>query len=573
MTDRQANVESSGSPAVLREILRTPAFRELIRIQLDGADGATGRQLVRNLVEEDVQLPLELAACSPGALNATISAALELGRHLSGLPEPLLQAYIEGILAELDADAARQLPLAWGPLLVRSLPFATAVLTEATERLARSLEELDPARRAELVAELVAGLDAARAGAALNALSVLVLRMHEDASDALGDRAVVGKILDAIDFGKLRKASAAVSGLGREVGLAALEHGLDDPVVLANTVIAITPLINDLLSLAAGLADGLDLPDEILAAAALRLVGDLDGKALGRIASGVATAINGIHAGSLTLGATEPAIRVTAAELLDQVLDNVDGVALARAAVALGEDGETLATVLADWIRRDPTVLRAWAATSAQAGAPVVRGVISVLREINALDDATLAVTVGAFASSVEPREVARLVDELAGLARRVQVQHPDAPLLSEVLAELDLRRLGAVAATLTGQLAGSSAAHPQLREALAPPAVARRINGALRRFNRYMARGRDENAVLQVVAEVDAAELEQAWRNLLGLLSGTLLSSADLALAVVRPAVGVGVESARLVATSARDIRSKRREGRRRFPWMRSNR
>jgi hypothetical protein len=573
MTERGAVTESTGSaaPAVLREILRTPAFRELIRIQLGGVDGATGRELVRTLIEEEVALPLDLVGCSPAALDAAIAGALEVGQRLAGLPEPLLRAYVEDILADLDADAARELPRVWGPLLVRTLPFATAALAEAVEGLARSVDE--PGRRAEVVAEILAGLDAGRIGGAINALSELAIHVHADVPDAVVESDAISRLLDAVDTGKLRKAVGAASAMGRDVTLAAVDHGLSDPVVLANTVVALAPLVNDGLAVVAGVLERLNLPDELLASSVLGLIDDLDGETLGRIATGAAAAIHGIHAGSLTLGATEPAFRAIVADLLDQALRTVDGPTVARAVIALGEDGETLSAVLADWIRRDPAVLRAWAETVALTGAPLVRGATAVVREVNALGDEPLADATQAFADATEPREVARLINELAALALRLQEQRPDAANLREMVAALDLRRLGAVASALGEQLADAGAEHPHVREALAPRALGDRINGQLRRFNRYMERGFEDNTLLQVVDAVDPAELEQAWRHVLGLLTGTAVSSAELVRAVFRPAVDVGLESARVVLGPSLSARAQRRVRRRRFPWIGSTR
>jgi hypothetical protein len=573
MTERGAAPETtdSAAPGVLREILRTPAFRELIRIQLGGVDGGTGRELVRTLVEEEVELPLDLASCSPAAVDAAVAAAVEVGRRLSGLPDPLLRAYVQDIVDDLDAHAARELPRVWGPMLVRTLPFATAVLAEAVEGVARSLDE--PGLRAEVVTEILEGLDAARVGSAINALSALVIHVQADAPDVIAGADVVGRLMDGVDSGKLRKAATSLSGLGRDAALAAVERGLGDPVVLANTVVALAPLVNDGLAVAAGLLDRLELPDELLASAVLGLIDDIDGRTLGRIATGAAAAINGMHAGSLTLGATEPAFRATMADLLDEVLQTLDGATVARAVVALGEDGETLSAVLADWIRRDPAVLRAWAATAAQTGAPLVRGATSVVREVNALGDEPLAAATASFADAAEPREVAHLVNELAALTLRLQQPRTEPALLRGLVTELDLGRLGEAAATLADQLARAGAEHPQVRDALAPRAVGTRINRLLRRFNRYMEHEFEDNALLQVVDTVDPVELEQAWRNVLGLLTGTAVSSAELVRAVVRPAVDVGLESARMVLGPSMPQRLKRRVGRRRFPWIGSTR
>lgn len=561
------------APAVLREILRTPAFRELIRIRLEPADGDSGREMVQTLIQEHVELPLQLAGCAPAALNTAINAAAELGQYLAGLPEPLLRVYLDDLVAELDTDSLRELPQTWAPFLVGSLPFALRVLTEATEGLARSLTRMDPQRLAELTHTIIKGLDGRRLGAAINALCALALQADQNRSADGHGSAALGQFVETIDSGKLRKAVAALSAMGRDTALATLDHVMADPVAMANAVVALPPLINDGLAVVVGWLERLDVPKEVLASTALRLLGDLDGQQLGRLLTGAARAIHTIHTGSLILGGTEPAFRATAADLLDELLQTVDGVAVGQAVIALGEDGETLAAVVAHWLRSDPAVLGGWTHTTAHTVAPVLRGAAAVLREVNAQSDEVLAATAQVWVDGVQARDLARLLNETLALTARMQKLRPDGASLSQVVAGLDLYQLHIVVTTLAAQLTASCAEHPQLRHHLEPRALGQRVNTLLQGFNRSMDRGLFNRPLAELVEAVDPDELEQAWRHVIRLASSTMLSNARRVRAIYRPLLELGFESVVLVARASRDELKRRPAGRWRIPWIGSNR
>jgi len=52
---------------VLRELVRTPAFRELVKLNLAETDPERARELVRTLLWEDPNLSLSAAGVTPDA--------------------------------------------------------------------------------------------------------------------------------------------------------------------------------------------------------------------------------------------------------------------------------------------------------------------------------------------------------------------------------------------------------------------------------------------------------------------------------------------------------------------------
>lgn len=90
---------------VLREILRTPAFVEIIKVNSDGLDPKNARALVRTALFEDSSLSLGLLAKSPEAINYAVEALYEMILQLEKFPPDLLDQFVSQIIDDLDGAA------------------------------------------------------------------------------------------------------------------------------------------------------------------------------------------------------------------------------------------------------------------------------------------------------------------------------------------------------------------------------------------------------------------------------------------------------------------------------------
>jgi|GEM_PF-3288085 len=122
--------QRQGAPSrVLRELIRTPLFRELLKLWLQEGPPGGGAQLARAALREDVEVALSVAGSAPRLLNYPLSVAgsaprllnyladfiLEALRQLSHFPAPVLRDFLaqmeEGVdtgkLAELEETAGR----------------------------------------------------------------------------------------------------------------------------------------------------------------------------------------------------------------------------------------------------------------------------------------------------------------------------------------------------------------------------------------------------------------------------------------------------------------------------------
>lgn len=126
---------------VMREIMRTPAFLELIKTNMVALDPEGARMAVRTILWEDPELTLSLASTVPDVVSYLVEAVLELGRQLNQFPAPLLDAFIDQLASGVDAQAFREIPGVYGPLMEKvGFPEkATRMFGSAVNAVARAI--------------------------------------------------------------------------------------------------------------------------------------------------------------------------------------------------------------------------------------------------------------------------------------------------------------------------------------------------------------------------------------------------------------------------------------------------
>ena len=119
MAEEEIDPEVAGGAGarVLREIIRTPAFQEIIRTNISGLDPGDARDMVRAFLREDINLSISLMGMSPVVINYLVEAVLELGRQLAGFPPALLETFVSQMTSEIDSEAMKEIPEVYGPLL------------------------------------------------------------------------------------------------------------------------------------------------------------------------------------------------------------------------------------------------------------------------------------------------------------------------------------------------------------------------------------------------------------------------------------------------------------------------
>jgi len=528
-----ATEEGALGSRVLKQVLSTPAYREILRLHLNEFQRGEGKSLVRTLLRSDPELMLGMASATPRLIDTVTESLLVLGQELAAMPAPLVDAYVSQVLRELDTGTLSELFRVWTPLLARALPGALNTLCDTVAGVAVALGSLDRPQGEAAPKRLQRGMDPARVAAAVNALSVLAIALEREHPTLGSDGAVDWPALvAAIDHGKLREAAVGLSALARRSAQPLLEQWLADPVAVANLVLVLPALVNDGVKLLAFVVERLDLPDEVLASAIFNVLRVLDLSALSTLVNGATRTINVVHQGSITLGLEEPAFKAVFTELTDGLLELLDRGAVADAVVALAQDGDVVARVLARRLSTDPTLLSEVLRTAVRLVNVALLTGREVLTEVEQLPSATLE-ELATRLPVVDARAVAELLSQtLRTLTRLERTLGSGATgrWLDDVVAALDWEAAGALlwrfGTPVLQSYVGSG--WQQFRDR--PEALGTWVNGLLRRFNGFVAEdpARTADFVPRLLSAVDSAELSRAVRTVGRLLGGAVMASAQ---------------------------------------------
>jgi hypothetical protein len=109
------------SERVLNEVLKTPAFKELILLTMKDIKAETAPGLVKTLLWGDPGISMSLFGALPDAINWLLELLLELGRQFNDLPEPLLKDILGRVGTGVDRERLGQFPEIYGQLARRLL--------------------------------------------------------------------------------------------------------------------------------------------------------------------------------------------------------------------------------------------------------------------------------------------------------------------------------------------------------------------------------------------------------------------------------------------------------------------
>lgn len=180
---------------IIRELLRTPVFKDIIRNNTHALQYGSGSTMVKTVMGQDPEVFLNLAVSTPALVNIFTRALAELGQQLkSQYPPDTLAVFMESILGEIDTGSLKQCGLVWKDLissLLRSSP-------EVMKKLAGKALSAGPATAAQTIDILSRALNSLERGSP-GALSGFITDMllHVDrpgASNAA--RLIAGAVLD-----------------------------------------------------------------------------------------------------------------------------------------------------------------------------------------------------------------------------------------------------------------------------------------------------------------------------------------------------------------------------------------
>ena len=135
--DRPEGTGYSALPALVRELIRTPGFKELLLIHLRDVNPENARELVKTAIWEDVAFTMSVLGASPDLVNWLSEALVELGVQLNNFTLDILRDFLVQLGRDLDVEKLRAVPSASGGQGLRSAPQAFSHTWDSTiQRLA-----------------------------------------------------------------------------------------------------------------------------------------------------------------------------------------------------------------------------------------------------------------------------------------------------------------------------------------------------------------------------------------------------------------------------------------------------
>ena len=108
--ENQTEIQTKGlvdaADRILRELIRTPKFKESIIIVLNSIDPPAARSLVRTLFWQDPGLLMSLMGSLPALINVGSEALAEVAAQMNTMPMPLLQDFLNRVVAGINGTAA-----------------------------------------------------------------------------------------------------------------------------------------------------------------------------------------------------------------------------------------------------------------------------------------------------------------------------------------------------------------------------------------------------------------------------------------------------------------------------------
>ena len=500
-TSRPEGTGYSALPGLVRELIRTPAFKEMLLMHLRDINPENARELVKTAVWEDMVFTMSLLGASPGLVNWLVEALIELGVQLNNFTLDILRNFLVQLGRDMDVEKLKSLPGAYAPLV--------------NDLLLDDREALDG---------LIAGI---------GSLAEEMMQATER---------TWRKIWNTADFGKIR-VGLTEHLEGRRAELEG-EAGLFNPVAISNLLGVVPPLANFTLRVLARALQALNLPAEILANAIFQLLEDIDQAELGGLVNALAGFVNALHRGNLVLGRDEPRLKEVLGRVSRGLVDNVDGEAFKDMLMALKEDGAVIGSVLADYVYATPDATVQVVRGMYLAVGAALRTVAETFRRFSELPEEAVAAIIDSYEEAVDMRELGRIINYSAVYTNKVFEAKPGelGRHMGKLLTSLDTEEIAAAGKTAFFELKDVVLADPTISAALEPEAVGAMINKGLAAFNGFTRENQDLIAkkVTGTLNALDTAELGLAVRGLVWPLTKAVLKDTDVVWNAVKPVAKV---------------------------------
>ena len=113
-------IEATGKirGSILEQILKTPVYKDILRVNLNEMRKETGSSLVKTLLSEDPEVLLSLISALPVFINTLVGASGELAVRVRNMyPPEMLKAYLISMAEDIDREAVKECSAAWSELV------------------------------------------------------------------------------------------------------------------------------------------------------------------------------------------------------------------------------------------------------------------------------------------------------------------------------------------------------------------------------------------------------------------------------------------------------------------------
>ncbi|MBU4490821.1 MAG: hypothetical protein KKE79_09345 [Actinobacteria bacterium] len=453
-----------------------------------------------------------------------------------------------GLIAGIRPDSLEEI-FAGDPEFTREVIQAIPDLWKAEYKLVSVfsgyLEGLPTEERTALLCEMLKSFDGVLAGNAANDFSRLVMAVHRESPD-LATEIFPGleAAFSTTDFGKLREAVTALLDYAVAVAEKSIELSTVNPIIIANIVGMLPPLVNSLIKVVSSALKNVDLPSEILASTLFNLLLSVDTAELGSALNSLAGLLKVVHDGNKVLGRDQCMSHAVFLQFADSLLQSLDVSEVSGAIVALCEEAHVMVGATAEILVREPGLLLLLSSTGVSAMNIFHRALATAFNELGKTPEEEMKNIGDEVRERFDTGEVGNMANAVLALTERFRNANP------ELGRELMLGFAGSV----DGELASSAVRDlsadflevvrrdPAIGRALEPEEMGRRMNEVLFAFNRTFSDGPlgISRYVSRMLAVVDTHELETAVLNFTQGLTDAVMASTGKGLALLRPLAAV---------------------------------
>jgi len=413
-------------------------------------------------------------------------------------------------------------------LLLKTIPGAVRAAADIIKNFAESLEGMPAEKSAGLLAESLSRVDGREIGEAVNAVSRLYIRLHEQDPEVYPEKGlgIASGVVKEVDFGKLRKALIYRSQERMELLRSEVELMGDEPMAIINLFSVITPMVNDFIEVLNTALESLSLPSEATAYATLKILQDINWQKFTGVVNGIAGFIVNLHRGNLILGDGSLESRKVFARISEDIISNLEPQALAEAIQAVGEEGEALATSLINAALENEEFTLWMAGALTMAANSFFTASANLLERISALPPQTLQRASEEIAEDFEAKELGRALKNLVALGGRLRSENPE--LLRTIMK--------------------NTLAAANLDEALSPEAFGAGVNQALVSYNKL---SRENPRLIEenldgFLAGIDAHHLSEAARSTASQFSQAASRHPEVVRALLKALLSMAYQTAR---------------------------